>query len=139
MTGAVPSLPTPSPEPGSGRSWSTGATRHSVQPPLIRNRTAIWGVRPAARQVKPTIVTSDVSSSGVSHSPGPLDSRPRSRRLFSSSPTPDLASACSCSRPPWPPSLGVEGAHHPRAGPGHDPGSEDGHGGSAQHLSSSGP
>ena len=97
--GEVPALPMPSPVDGSGRSLSSGAGRHGDQPPLVRNRTRIFGARTPSRHVKPTIVTSAVSRTGVCHRSVPALASPRSLSGFSRIPTPEVASVWSSSRP----------------------------------------
>ncbi len=98
-SGEVPALPMPSPVDGSGRSRSNGAGRHRDQPPLVRNRTRIFGGRTPSRHVKPTIVTSAVSRAGVCQRSVPVLASPRSESCFSRIPTPEVASVWSSSRP----------------------------------------
>ena len=137
-SGEVPALPIPSPLDGSGRSRSNGAGRHRDQPPLVRNRTRIFGARTPSRHVKPTIVTSAVSRAGVCQRSVPVLASPRSLSCFSRIPTPEVGVRLEQQPAVAAAVLGVEGAQDPGAGPRDDPGAENGHGGGTQHLSASG-
>ena len=128
----------PSPVDGSGRSRSSGAGRHSDQPPLVRNRTRIFGTRTPSRHVKPTIVTSAVSRTGVCQRSVPTLARPRSLQLLLEDPDPGAGVRLEQQPAVAAAVLGVEGAQDPGAGPRDHPGSENGHGGGTQHLSASG-
>src|SRR3954447_20864203 len=87
-SGEVPALPMPSPDDGSGTSRSSGAGRHSDQRPLARNLARILGGRTPSRQVKPAMVTSAVSRTGVCQSLVPALARPRSASGFPKDPNP---------------------------------------------------